>query len=155
MSLAMACTSILIGRPLIGIAVSWFIITNACGYNCESKQSNRLFAMLCHLMQTFFSRMGRSCFENFLIESFRSNQQANLRNIPFESHRDPNDLWTFRHRQQRGSGTLFLADNWCIGYYLRARHSFFTSLRNSVLQIVERDAPGSKADINSENDCDS
>jgi peptidoglycan/LPS O-acetylase OafA/YrhL len=26
---------ILIGRPLIGIAVSWFIITNACGYNCK------------------------------------------------------------------------------------------------------------------------
>ncbi|KAG5676992.1 hypothetical protein PVAND_006783 [Polypedilum vanderplanki] len=29
-----ASVCMLIGRPLIALAVSWFIITNACGYNC-------------------------------------------------------------------------------------------------------------------------
>lgn len=35
MSLTLASTCILIGRPLIAFAVSWFIVTNACGYNCK------------------------------------------------------------------------------------------------------------------------
>lgn len=34
-SVPVASMCILIGRPLIGIAVCWFIITNACGYNCK------------------------------------------------------------------------------------------------------------------------
>lgn len=33
-SVPVASLCIMIGRPLIGFAVSWFIITNACGYNC-------------------------------------------------------------------------------------------------------------------------
>lgn len=118
-------------------------------------KGNRLFVVLCHHMQTFLSRMGRSCFENFLIESLRSHQQAYLRDLPFEPSRDTNFVWTLRHRQQCGPSALFLADNWCNGDYLRARHSFLASLRDSLLQIVQRDASGGQAEVNAENDCNS
>ena len=35
MSVQTASACIVLGRPLIAFSVSWFIITNACGYNCE------------------------------------------------------------------------------------------------------------------------
>lgn len=35
MSVPVASLCILLLRPLTAIAVSWFIITNACGYNCK------------------------------------------------------------------------------------------------------------------------
>jgi hypothetical protein len=35
-SVEIASFCILIGRPLIAFSVSWFIITNACGYNCKT-----------------------------------------------------------------------------------------------------------------------
>lgn len=34
-SVPVASLCILIGRPLIAIAVCWFMVTNACGYNCK------------------------------------------------------------------------------------------------------------------------
>lgn len=38
-SVEIASFCILIGRPLIALSVSWFIITNACGYNCKTLKS--------------------------------------------------------------------------------------------------------------------
>lgn len=35
MGVNLASTCIVLGRPLIGIAVSWFIIMDACGYSCK------------------------------------------------------------------------------------------------------------------------
>lgn len=55
-SVTVASMCILIGRPLIGIAVSWFIITNACGYNCKLLVNilfyikTYSFLLLCHII---------------------------------------------------------------------------------------------------------
>lgn len=38
MGILAAAIFILVGRPLIAAAVSWFIVTNACGYNCNYKR---------------------------------------------------------------------------------------------------------------------
>lgn len=35
MGVNLASTGIVLGRPLIGVAVSWFIIMDACGYSCK------------------------------------------------------------------------------------------------------------------------
>lgn len=53
-SVPVASLCILVGRPLIGMAVCWFIITNACGYNC--KQCHDL-TKLSYFIQ-FFSLSG-------------------------------------------------------------------------------------------------
>lgn len=47
-SVPVASLCIMIGRPLIGFAVSWFIITNACGYNCWTSKlfSARIFVRI-------------------------------------------------------------------------------------------------------------
>lgn len=54
MSLTAASSCILLGRPLIGIAVSWFIITNACGYNCKSMKLDFYYLLSAFVIQCLF-----------------------------------------------------------------------------------------------------
>lgn len=135
MGVTLASICILVGRPLIAIGVSIFVILNACGYDCEFDCLEDFFAWF-----QFFSRLDRFNFENFLLETFRPNQQINLRHLPFKPdhyHRCLRVVWK---RWNCWHSTVFHSH--CRSYCrdLSSCHRFYAAFWNSFCQIVERNS---------------
>lgn len=79
----------------------------------------------------------RLSFENFLVEVFRTNQQAYLRHLPAESNHhlcDFREVWEWRDR--RSDALLHNIDR-NHAHHVLVRHHVYASLRNSILQIVQ------------------